>query len=181
MISLRRELMRSYLQYLLMDVAVVPLDDFEIKTLSRKYKFVVGEETRVPRWLAIILEKKGKVKISDEIDVKKILGRLPYYLVREKEKAPIEIESDLYFRAKEYLEKIKSEQERKRLQEILSRFIKLRVPRILRKALIKGGEENILLWEDVLVRYIRRIHDSWLRAFFEESLLDILSMLEGEF
>ena len=148
----------------------MPIEDFEVETLSKNYRFVVGEEIKIPRWLAKILEKKGKVKIKDEIDVREALGRLPYYIVRETEGASIEIEMDLYLKAKEYLEKLENSNMRERIKDMIMRFIRIRVPKLLRKAVIPGGEKEALIWEDVLITAIRNAHENWVKTFFETDL-----------
>ncbi|MHA1616114.1 MAG: hypothetical protein ACTSX9_02275 [Candidatus Njordarchaeales archaeon] len=170
MLSLKQEFIRRYLKYLLTDVTVVPIEDFEVETLSKNYRFVVGEEIKIPRWLAKILEKKGKVKIKDETDVRETLGRLPYYIVRESEGASIEIELDLYLKAKEYLEKLENSNVKERIREMIMRFIRIRLPKLLRKAIVPGSEKEALIWEDVLIALIRNAHEHWVKTFLETDL-----------
>ncbi len=178
MLSLRQELLRRYIKYLLMEVTVVPLEDFEVEILSGKYKFVVGEETKIPRWLARILEKKGKIKIKNETDVKDIIGRLPYYIVRESEGAGIEIEPDLYIRAKEYLEKLENANAKERIKQALMQFVRIRLPKVLRRAITPAPAKDVLLWEDVLVMLIKKIHERWIKALFETDFSTINEKLQ---
>ncbi len=173
-INLRYEFIRSYIRYLLDEVTVVPIETLEIKTLSGTYHLVANEETRIPRWLAYILKKKNKIRIKEE-NPRELIGRLTYYVVREKDRAPLSaVEKGLYFRVKEYTDKLANQEMRERIITALKEFMKIRLPKILRRALTTGQEKDMLLWEDILARYMKDLSETWMISLIKTDLTKIL-------
>lgn len=168
--SMNKEFQRHYIKYLFSEVDVIPLEDLELNLLSGTIRLIASEESKIPRWLAYILLKYNKVKIKTIEDPRELIGRLTYYAFREREGAPIaSIEKDLFFRIKEYLQGLDNDA-RKRISDMLENFVKIRLPKILRRALTTSYDRGGLLWEDILALYIKKISDKWLRAIIEGKL-----------
>lgn len=168
------EFEREYIKYLIEEVSVVPLENIEINLISMTIRLVLNEESKVPRWLAYILEQNNKVKIKDVVDPREMVGRLAYYAFREKEGSPLSIiEKDLLFRVKEYISQI-DEKTREKITDALRNFVRFRIPKIIRRALTTGQEKDLLLWEEVLSRHIKRLSKEWLETLIEMDIRDIL-------
>jgi len=173
--SLRNDFVRHYIKYLLHEVTVIPLENTEIKLLSGNFRLIANEETKIPRWLARILAKNGKVKIKDEESSLELIGRLTYYAFREKERSPLyAVEEDLYFRIKEYLDILENIQTKEKITNALHSFMKVRIPKIIRRSLTTGQEKDLLLWEDVLAKSIKEISEKWIKSLLETKIEDIL-------
>lgn len=168
--SFNKEFQRYYIKYLFSEVYVIPIEDLEIKLLSGSIRLIAGEESKIPRWLAYILLRYNKIKIKSQEDPRDLIGRLTYYSFREREGSPLpSMEQDLFFKLKEYSQKLDINM-KKKINEILENFVKIRLPKILRRALTTGYEGEGLLWEDVLARYIRKLSNKWLEALTKGEL-----------
>jgi len=168
--SFNKEFQRYYIKYLFSEIDVIPLEDLEIRLLSGTIRLIASEESKIPRWLAYVLLKYNKIKIKTQEDPRDLIGRLTYYSFREREGSPLpSIERDLFFKLKEYSQKLDTET-RKKINDILENFVKIRLPKILRRVLTTGYEKGGLLWEDVLARYIRKLSNKWLEALIKEEL-----------
>ncbi len=168
--SLNKDFQRYYIKYLFTEIDIIPLEDLEIKLLSGNIRLIASEESKVPRWLAYILVRHNKAKIKMEDDPRELIGRLTYYSFREREGSPLtSIEKDLFFKLKEYMQRLDDEA-KKRVSDILENFVKIRLPKILRRALTTGYERGVLFWEDILAMYIRKLSDKWLEALTKSEL-----------
>ncbi len=168
--SLNKEFQRHYIKYLLSEIDVIPLEDLEIKLLSGTIRLIASEESKIPRWLAYVLLKFNKIKIKGQESLRDLVGRLTYYSFREREGVPLDsIEKDLFFKLKEYTVSL-DEETRKKINDIMENFVKIRLPKVLRRALTSGFEKGELLWEDVLARYIRKLSTKWLEALMKSEI-----------
>jgi len=166
--SLYNEFIRHYIRYLLDEVTVIPLEDMDIKLLSTSVRLIVNEESKIPRWLAYILAKHNKVKIKEEEDPRELIGRLTYYSFRERESSPLSsIEKNLYFKIREYVQSV-NDQTRKKIIDALENFVRIRLPKIVRRALTTGYDKDVLLWEDILAKYIRKLSNKWVEVLIKQ-------------
>ncbi len=163
----KKEFRRAYIRYLLEEVIVEPLDDFSIITFTLgAIHFVKGEEIGIPRWLAKILEERGKVRIiGDELkDPKKLIARLISYL---KEVGTESMNKDIYIKIYEILKSSVEEEIKKRILKTAKAFIEFREPKIITQAFEK--EEHDIIWEDVLFKLIKQCLEEWSNTIFSVS------------
>ncbi|MCD6491557.1 MAG: hypothetical protein ACP6IQ_04620 [Candidatus Njordarchaeia archaeon] len=167
MIDFKSELHRKYLEYLLTDVNVIPIENLELNILNKKIVLNQGESIKIPLWLAKILEKERKIVFQQERKPKELVGFLQYAIAEHR--STIEPEEDLYFLMREFLEELDDEKIRENVRNLLKNYSKVRMVKMLRSAIL-GTEKEPILWEDLLVKIIKKYFDEWLNALLYEKL-----------
>jgi DNA replication factor GINS len=143
----------SSLDYLLKDVRVIYLRDFELSL--RPLVFISAKEgdmTSVPRWISIILSQQNVIEIHDEDQLSYIKRALNRERIAQSHMLST-IEPDFYARVNNYLQNIE-DKERDSLIVSLNPFIASRLQKIAKLSasspLIPELEEKLSIEERLL-------------------------------
>lgn len=143
----------SSLDYLLKDVRVIYLQDFEISL--RPLVFISAKEgdmTSVPRWISVILSQQNIVEIHDEDQLSFIKRALNRERIAQTHMLST-IEPDFYARVNNYLQNI-DDKDRESLVVSLNPFIASRLQKIAKLSasspLIPELEEKLSIEERLL-------------------------------
>ncbi|HET6588701.1 MAG TPA: hypothetical protein VFG45_00890 [Candidatus Nitrosocosmicus sp.] len=143
----------SSLDYLLKDVRVIYLRDFELSL--RPLVFISAKEgdmTSVPRWISIILSQQNIIEIHDEDQLSYIKRALNRERIAQSHMLST-IEPDFYARVNNYLQNIE-DKERDSLIVSLNPFIASRLQKIAKLSasspLIPELEEKLSIEERLL-------------------------------
>lgn len=143
----------SSLDYLLKDVRVIYLRDFELSL--RPLVFISAKEgdmTSVPRWISIILSQQNILEIHDEDQLSYIKRALNRERIAQSHMLST-IEPDFYARVNNYLQNIE-DKERDSLIVSLNPFIASRLQKIAKLSasspLIPELEEKLSIEERLL-------------------------------
>ena len=61
-----------------------------------------------------------------------------------------------------------NDQTRKKIIDALENFVRIRLPKIVRRALTTGYDKDVLLWEDILAKYIRKLSNKWVEVLIKQ-------------
>lgn len=143
----------SSLDYILKDVRVIYLRDFELSI--RPLVFISAKEgdmTSVPRWISIILNKYGIVEIHDEDQLSYIKRALNRERISQSHMLST-IEPDFYAKVNNYLHNIE-DKDRESLIVALNPFIASRLQKIVKLSasspLVPELEEKLSVEEKFL-------------------------------
>ncbi len=143
----------SSLDYLLKDIRVIYLRDFEISI--RPLIFISAKEgdmTSIPRWISVILSEHGVVEIHDEDQLSYIKRALNRERISQSHMLST-IEPDFYARVNNYLQSLE-EKDRESLIVALNPFIASRLQKIVKLSasspLVPELEEKLSIEEKLL-------------------------------
>ncbi|MDQ2684505.1 MAG: hypothetical protein M3Y25_01530 [Thermoproteota archaeon] len=143
----------SSVDYLLKDIRVIYLRDFEISI--RPLVFISAKEgdmTSIPRWIAVILSEHEVVEIHDEDQLSYIKRALNRERISQSHMLST-IEPDFYARVNNYLHSIE-EKDRESLIVALNPFIASRLQKIVKLSasspLVPELEEKLSIEEKLL-------------------------------
>ena len=173
------DLKRAYIMYLSEDVIVSPNKSFEIDIFGRKYNFVEGEESSLPRWVAYFLQSKGLVSIREEEDSENLISVAMQIARAEKVSPSIIGAKNLLILLKKYLSEEENERFRKNAYNVLKRLVDARAIKLTNLALKDGeisDEELARLdpLEVVFLKKIRKLYRDWYDSVLEHELEEIV-------
>lgn len=178
----RREFVRKFVDYLLNDTRITPLEDFEINldTLGgNTVRFLEGEERKLSRWIARELAKREKVHIEEELE-RELLSKLSTYQAEEASKSLlVDIDPIFYVKMRKLLMKLEEREKKKKVVNMFKSLVNERLPKIVKKTFVVGTTENFSAWEETFSDILRKLGESWTNVPFEESeILKELLLLE---
>ena len=157
---------RAYFSFLTEEVRVSPNKTFEINIFGKKYRFVQGEESSLPRWVAEILEDNGLLQIKDDLDLSNIISDAIQLIHTEKSSAIIESSHNIILRLKEFIDHANSDKLKNNAFAILRKLVDLRSLKILKlatKSIEEEAEEVSKLdpLEHILYFRARMLYENW--------------------
>ncbi len=175
-IDVSRDLLRAYILYLSEDVIVSPNKSFEIKVLGKRYVFIEGEESILPRWFALILQDRNLVKIKDDQDNKSLISDAIQLAKRESLSPSLLNVNNLLTKLKEYLQRESNERFKENAYSVLKKLVDSRIIKILTLAMkseeLSGEERNLDPLELVFFirakNFIKEWYDNTLEGNLEE-------------
>ncbi|MGQ4891931.1 MAG: hypothetical protein ACP6IP_05505 [Candidatus Njordarchaeia archaeon] len=172
-INMKDDYNRAYFSFLTEEVRVSPNKTFEINFFGRKYRFVQGEESSLPRWIAEILKDKDMLQIKEDIEIDKIISDAVQLTYTEKRSTIIESSHNIILRLKEFISRAESGQLKNNASAILKKLIDLRSLKILKSATKPYEEEEEEVskldpLERILYFRVRMLYESWRKIIVEE-------------
>lgn len=157
--NIRRNIERSYIWYLLEDVKVLPKKDFSINILDDNIHLIVGEERRLPRFIAIILEKYGVVDLEDDLSKpKKILGRLIQLVNEEREVQLARLNPSYFASLLDAISHLKSDKKDFFINE-LEKLMRLRIYKVLHRVYTRNTEGLDFIEKLIIESILNILHD----------------------
>ncbi|MCR8432933.1 MAG: hypothetical protein NDP13_00710 [Crenarchaeota archaeon] len=180
-IDLKRNLLRAYIWYLLEEVTVIPRKDYTLNLLDSQISLVVGEEKKLPRFVARILEKKDIVKISDEPQRTAVISDLIRLSQQGSQLQLQALEGNFYMRLAEALPKLSSTQLNE-LKPCLEALVSKRLLRIIHRFHTRNLEGLDLL-EQMLLKSVLKLLDEFSTTILEDLMnveSNLLKWIEGQ-
>lgn len=177
-IDVSRDLLRAYVLYLSEDVIVSPNKSFEIEVLGKRYVFIEGEESILPRWFALILQDRNLVKIKDDQDDKSLISDAIQLAKRESLSPSLLNANNLLVKLKEYLRRESNERFKENAYSVLKKLVDSRIIKILTLAMKSGElgdeEENLDPLELILLLRSKNLIKEWYENILEGDLEEIV-------
>lgn len=167
--DIRIMLLRAYVRFLLSEVSVIPKRDFEITLPHTRITLHVGEEIKLPRFIARILRKHGIVEIKDDYDERSIMGKLISFVSTQGSKPSIiELPKGFYYMVVEAMRSLDSAK-RENLELQLSNLMKARLPWIIHR-IHTEKHDGLDYCESDLLKIIIHLKKAFEQKFVEETL-----------
>lgn len=169
LIDLEKEFLRLFVDYLLKEVKITPLEDFVIELGNRNdIRFIEGEERKLPRWVAYILSENEKVHIKED-STKELISKLSTYQAEEASKSLLsDIDNDFYLKMKKLLEEVEETGRKEKIINIFKRMMDHRLPKIAKKTYMVGKSGKISQWEAFLSKLLLELGDEWAETLLKE-------------
>lgn len=169
LIDLEQEFLRLFVDYLLKEVKITPLEDFVIGLRNRSdLRFIEGEERNLPRWVAYILSENEKVHIKEDTK-KELISKLSTYQAEEASKSLLsDIDNDFYLKMKKLLEEEKENGRKEKIINIFRRMVDHRLPKIAKKTYMVEKSGKLSQWEALLSKLLLELGDEWAETLFKE-------------
>lgn len=168
-IDIRIMLLRAYIRFLLSEVSVIPKKDFEVVLPYTKITLHVGEERRLPRFIARILKKHDIVEIKDDYDERSIMGKLISFVSTQGSKLNIiELPKGFYYMVAEAIRNF-DPVKREKIKSQISNLMKTRLPRIIHR-IHTEKHEGLDYCESDILKMIIDLKKAFEQKFVEETL-----------
>ena len=160
--------------YLTENVSISPNSRFELKILGRNRLFVEGEESIVPRWVALLLKKYNLAKIKDEpLD---ILNTALTLISKQSKSEGLERPENAIVKLKFRISEESLDRYKANLSAVLKELVDMRLPKIFNK-LIRKGEEDLSDLDPVektLYFELKKIFNMWYDSVFGDKLEQVV-------
>lgn len=178
-IDIKRNLLRAYIWYLLDEVTVIPRKDYLLSILGSQISLMVGEEKKLPRFIARVLEEGGIVKIANEPQQTAVISNLMRLSQQSAQLGVQALEENFYVRLAEILPKMNPTQLNE-LKTCLEVLISRRLPRIIHRIHTRNLEGLDLL-EQMLLKLVVKLFEEFSKTIVKEltnTENDLLKQLE---
>ncbi|MEX0569155.1 MAG: hypothetical protein Q6363_008370 [Candidatus Njordarchaeota archaeon] len=175
-VDIRLMLLRAYIKFLLSEVVVIPKKDYEISLPYGKIMLHVGEEKKLPRFIARVLRKNNIVEVRDDLDSRSIMGQLISYISMQVSKPKIiELPEGFFYMVAEAVGNLSAEK-REKLKTELTRLIKARLSRIIHRVYTEKYE-GLDYGEVDLLKIMVDLKKTFEQNFVDE-ILHIIKMFD---
>lgn len=172
-IDLTGDYNRARILFVTESVTISPNKTFEFSFLGKIYRFVQGEESTVPRWLAEILKARGLATIKGDIDQEEIVSNAMQILIAEGKTPNLTDAGELIIRLKDFLYKENNPTVRKNILAILKKLTDIRSLKLLKLAtkgeIEKSEINNLDPLERILFTWMSKIYKTWQRIILDAS------------
>jgi len=160
--------------YLTEDVSISPNSRFELNILGKNKLFVEGEESVVPRWVALLLKKYNLAKIKDEPS--DILNSALTLISKQSKSEGLEKPENAIVKLKFQISEEKLDRHKLNLLAVLKELVDMRIPKVFNK-LIRKGEEDISDLDPIemtLYLELKKLFSEWYDSVFKAKLEQII-------
>jgi len=173
--DMKKVLFRIYIRYLLEEVTVSPKKDFELDVYGEKIRLVVGEEKKLPRFIAETLQEFGIVTIVEELDRRTVIGKIAQLISSMSSEPRIaNVPQNFICRIIDILLGLDGE-ERRRLASEIRKIFEGRAQRIIYRVRT-GRYENLDMYEQEYLRLLMNIYKSYVESLGDEAIRVIESI-----
>jgi len=167
-IDIKKNFMRAYIRYLIEEVNVIPRKDYTLDILGSKIVLMVGEEKKIPRFIAQILEKEGIVKVVGSPQRGEIISNLIILTQRSAQPQIQEVDRGFYMRLAEVLSTLTHEQI-KDLKAYLEKLVSMRIIKMLHRIHTRKLD-GLDLYEQTFLKTLFKLTEDFHRVLTEESI-----------
>ncbi|GEM_PF-3149358 len=176
-IDIKRNLMRAYIRYLIEEVDVLPRKDYTLNILGSEITLMVGEEKKLPRFIARILEEKGIVKIIGEPPRGVIISNLIRLSQQSAQPQIQTVDRGFFLRLAEILSTLSAERI-KDLKTYLETLVDMRTMKMLHRVYTRRLE-GLDLFEQMFIKLLFKLFEEFRSSILEESTRLVKSLMEA--
>ena len=175
LIDIKKNLLRTYIRYLIEPINVIPKKDVTLDILDSKITLMVGEEKKIPRFIARILEQNGIVTIASEPRRGEIISQLLRLSQQSAQPRIQKIDSGFYMRLIETLSMLPTEQIAD-LKKDLEKLIGMRTLKMIHR-IYSGKLEGLDIYEQMFLKILLGM----IKEFNDVLINESISMIKSFF